>query len=405
MQEETIHVCLLMRQFWPTLAGAAERMRRYAPGLALRGMRMHVICFWREGLPRTERLEDGTEITRVERTGSPQEADISLFMQADVCLSGLPAKRRVLQTNLLGSHTVKHIRRISNQGIPVVYLGTMNEVDSAKVGVLRRWLRAWRLRQLFRPFAAAVVGSESMQQWLVEAGVSTSRVHQIGHGVDLSRFRPATDGAEKRALRQSLNLPEATWVVLFVGTMTERKGAHLLAEAWSRMHKSGTKGVLVMLGAFDRPTVVKTEQCEELVLFQENLRRLMDPLIFCEALIHHEHTPDIELWMRASDLLVLPSSKEGVPNVVLEGMSSGLPCLLTRFQGFPEDELGQDGVHYQIIERSTAGLEQALLQFQEDDSQQTRIGSNALARAREHFDLNLTLDRYAALYRDLVRRG
>ncbi len=394
-----------MRQFWPTLAGAAERMRRYAPGLAVRGVRMHVICFWREGLPKTERLEDGTEITRVERTGTPQEDDVSLFVQAESCLRRLPAGRRVLQTNLLGSHTVKNISRMAGQGIPVVYLGTMNEVESTKAGMLRRWLSAWRLRQLFRPFAAAVVGSESMRQWLVKAGVATSRVHQIGHGVDLSRFRPAADAGEKVELRRRLNLPETAWVVLFVGTMTERKGAHLLVEAWSRMQKSGTQGVLVMLGAFDRPTVVKNDQREELGVFQENLRRLMAPLIASETLMHHEHTSEIELWMRASDLLILPSSKEGVPNVVLEGMSSGLPCLLTRFQGFPEDELGENGVHYQIVERSVEGLEQELLQFQGDEVRLSRMGASALARACEHFDLNLTLDRYAALYRCLVHAG
>ncbi len=380
-------------------------MRRYAPGLALRGVRMHVVCFWREGLPRTERLEDGTEIIRVERAGSPQDADISLFRQAETCLRELPAGRRVLQTNLLGTHTVKHISRISGQGIPVVYLGTMNEDESTKSGMLRRWLRDWRLRQLFRPFAAAVVGSEAMMQWLVEAGVPASRVHQIGHGVDLSRFRPAADTDVKRALRKELNLPENAWVVLFVGTMTERKGAHLLVEAWSRIDKARSQGVLVMLGAFDRPTIVKTDQREELGLFQEKLRRLMAPLVTSGTLIHHEHSPNIELWMRAADLLILPSAKEGVPNVVLEGMSSGLPCLLTRFQGFPEDELGKDGEHYQIIERSVAGVEQGLAQLQNDRGRQLRVGASALERARGHFDLNLTLESYAALYRKLVRQG
>lgn len=403
MTDESIHVCLVIRQFWPTLAGAAERMRRYAPGLALRGVRMSVICFWRDGLPRTEHLEDGTHVIRVERAGTPQEADISLFRQAAVCLRTLPEGRRVLQTNLLGPHTVGQVARIVGQNIPAVYLGTMNEVESEKLGILRSWLRAWRLRQLFRPFAAAVVGSESMRHWLLEAGVPVTRVHQIGHGVDLARFHPPADWRERNALRQKLNLPETAWVLLFVGTMTERKGAHLLVEAWNRVHQVNPNATLIALGAFDRPTVVKSEQRAELHLFQENLRQLMAPLITCGSLIHHEYTPDIQHWMQAADVLVLPSAREGVPNVVLEAMSCGMPCVLTRFHGFPADELGEDGVHYQITDRSVAGLTRALLQLQEDKCQGTRIGAAALKRAREHFDLNLTLDRYAVLYRHLVR--
>ena len=363
---------------------------------------MSVVCFWRDGLAHTERLEDGTNIIRVARNGSPKEADISLFRQAAACLQTMPEGRRLLQTNLLATHTVGHITHIVDQGIPAVYLGTMNEVESAQLGIWRRWLNAWRLRQLFRPFAAAVVGSESMHHWLVTAGVSATKVHQIGHGVDLARFHPPVNLQERKALRQQLKLPETAWVVLFVGTMTERKGAHLLIEAWTRVQQGNSHGMLVMLGAFDRPTVVKSEQRAELLGFQENLRRLMAPLITSTRLIHHEHTQDIQHWMQVADVLVLPSAREGVPNVVLEAMSCGLPCVLTRFQGFPADELGEDGVHYQITDRSVAGLEKALLRLQTANGQGACIGAAALKRAREHFDLNLTLERYAVLYHSLV---
>ncbi|MEZ5384367.1 MAG: glycosyltransferase family 4 protein [Prosthecobacter sp.] len=403
MSNQPVHVCLVIRQFWPTLAGAAERMRRYAPGLSLREVKMVVVCFWRDGLSRTECLEDGTQIVRVEKIGTLQDADAALFKQAAVCLQQLPEGRRVLQTNLLGPHTVHHIARLVANGIPAVYLGTMNEVEPEKNSLIRRWLRAWRLRRLFHPFAAAVVGSESMRHWLLNSGVAPAKVHQIGHGVDLARFHPSADSREKNALRRQFNLPETAWIVLFVGTMTERKGVHLLVNAWNQIQQAKPNTMLVMLGAFDRPTVMKSEQRAELHQFQEQLRQSMEPLINCGTLIHHEHTPDIQHWMQVADALVLPSAKEGVPNVVLEAMACSLPCVLTRFQGFPEDELGEEGVHYLITERCVTGLAQALLQLQENPSQGAQIGAAAFKWARCHFDLNLTLDRYVDLYHNLVR--
>ncbi|MGD8415298.1 MAG: glycosyltransferase, partial [Candidatus Latescibacterota bacterium] len=45
---------------------------------------------------------------------------------------------------------------------------------------------------------------------------------------------------------------------------------------------------------------------------------------------------EIALWMNACDLLCLPSLNEGVPNVVLEALSCGLPVVATNVGGIPE---------------------------------------------------------------------
>ncbi len=64
-------------------------------------------------------------------------------------------------------------------------------------------------------------------------------------------------------------------------------------------------------------------------------------------------------WMAASDLVTLPSYREGCPNVVVEALASGRPVVATDVGGIPE--LMDDGVDGRLVPpRDAAALEQAL---------------------------------------------
>ena len=50
----------------------------------------------------------------------------------------------------------------------------------------------------------------------------------------------------------------------------------------------------------------------------------------------HDFHADVAAYYRCADLLILPSAREGLPNVVLEAMASGLPCVAARASGSRE---------------------------------------------------------------------
>jgi glycosyltransferase involved in cell wall biosynthesis len=111
---------------------------------------------------------------------------------------------------------------------------------------------------------------------------------------------------------------------------------------------------------------------------------------------------DVEEYMRAADVFVLPTHREGMPNVVLEAFASGLPSVLTPFRGLPE-ELGRPGQEYVLVEHDVSLLGQAIVDLLSDASRREQVGQAAFRWAREQLDLEKSLDRLAEILNDVAR--
>lgn len=400
-----IDVCLVMRQFYPVLAGAAERFRRYAPGLQLRGVNMTAIvrCPF-EGLSCDERLQNGPRVLRVPIGATVEDTDSSLFKTA---LKHLETNRdnrtaSILQTNLVHPHTRKWIRRIQATGRPAVWVGTMMEDEAPETPWWRIVRARLKLRFLLGGFDAFVVGSTVMRDWLARGWISASRIQVIGHGVDLNRFHPVHSTREKEELRIRFGLPSRSVIALFVGTITARKGVHFLLEAWERLAAENPDAHLVVVGQFDRPTVVHKEHQSQLAEFQGGVRSLLENLMARKRVTFLEEISAIADLMRACDFLVLPSEREGVPNVVLEAMSCGLPCIITPFAGMPTHELGESGVHFFAPKRQPEPIALAMANLVENEAMRHQMSASVAQHARLNFNLEQSLDAYATLYHSLL---
>ncbi|MBD2338944.1 glycosyltransferase [Calothrix sp. FACHB-156] len=114
-------------------------------------------------------------------------------------------------------------------------------------------------------------------------------------------------------------------LILFLGRIDPKKGLDMLANAFSKIHDHFPKTHLVIAGPDNigfLPTVNK--------YFVE--AKCLDAVTFTGMLTDSLKTAALA----AADIYVAPSYSEGFSMSVLEGMASGLPCVITKACNFPE---------------------------------------------------------------------
>ena len=183
---------------------------------------------------------------------------------------------------------------------------------------------------------AVITVSRPLKERLVEIGVAPERITVLRNGVDLLQFRPL----DRERCRTELGLEGR--VLLSVGHLRELKGNHLTIEALACLP--------------DATLIVAGEGGEE-----RRLRRLAASIgvatrVRFAGRIDHEA---LAAYYSAADVLVLASSREGWPNVVLEVMACGTPVVATAVGGVP-DMVSTPAAGQVVHERSVGGLRAAL---------------------------------------------
>lgn len=154
----------------------------------------------------------------------------------------------------------------------------------------------------------------------VEAlGVASERIKVIYDGVDTSLFYP---GSQLEA-RARLKLGVTGKMILFVGNIVPVKAIDNLLKACDMLHERGVTFHTVIIG--------EGSQRASLEEYSRQLR-CRDSIKFYGS-IPQETLPD---WYRASDVFVLPSYSEGVPNVLLEACACNLPYVASDVGGIHE---------------------------------------------------------------------
>ena len=177
----------------------------------------------------------------------------------------------------------------------------------------RLWIQ-WAAQQ-----ASASIGvSAALVQRMRQLSLAADRLHVMRNGVDAERFAPHP----LQAMRAELGLTGAP-VVLTVGNLHAHKGQRLVLEAFATLRASHPQARLVIVG--DGPDrAVLSQRAAELGLAD------------AVSLVGTVPNADLARWYSAADVLVLASSREGWPNVLLEGMACGTPVVASAVGGIPE---------------------------------------------------------------------
>lgn len=409
-QTRDVRLLLASTHFFPTHGGAQLRFLRYIPGLEKRGISTRVLAGTAKSKKRHEALSDPS----AEQDDSALSAEF--LDQIDLQRVPLPGRagwprsivfsRAILRTCALGEkrpHLVQVVsslqprsmiwlKRLRRLGIPLVYAYTLSA--SMPSNPFKRIARRYTLAYLYKRLDCIIVNSRTMLQELTPLSGNT-RIEFIPNGIDLIRFRPPSGEGDRIGARTRLGMDERCTVLISVGAVHPRKGTDLTLEAWAGMARRYPDLHLYLVG------LRKDISYPALAGFRERLEGLISQSDAPERVHFEGIVRNVDDYLRAADIFMFPSEREGMPNGVLEAMASGLPVVLTRFAGF-SDDLGNNGHEFMLVERTGAALTQALDTLLKDKSLQDRLGQHARRWVEKRFGIEKSLDRYAALYRELV---
>ncbi|MBP6372828.1 MAG: glycosyltransferase family 4 protein [Flavobacterium sp.] len=189
---------------------------------------------------------------------------------------------------------------------------------------------------------------------LIRYGVTQKPLRLIANGnitgVDTNYFTIPTQ-TEQQAIRNSLEINPSNYVFLYVGRLVGDKGINELISAFTAPELQSKKAKLLIVGYLEsKLDPLKTETIRAI---ETN-----------ENIIFVGFQADVRPYYAAADCLVLPSYREGFPNVLLQGGAMGLPSIVTDVNG--SNEIIQEGKNGTIVPvKQVQALEQAMLAFLE----------------------------------------
>ena len=285
------------------------------------------------------------------------------------------------KAGLLGTLAAKIV------GIPArVYMLRGLRLETV-TGIKRRILLAAE-RRAAASAHVVLCNSESLRSVAVALGLAPpEKLHLLGdgssNGVDVARFSPGPSD-----VRQGLGIPEDAPVVGFVGRMTRNKGLPELVEAFDTILAAEPQAHLVLVGWFD---VAEDAVGEEL-----RARIASNPRIYTTGFV-----VDTAPYYRAMDVMVLPTWREGFPNVVLEAAATGIPVVTTESTG-SRDSVVPEVTGLLIPPGYPEAISEAVLKLLRNPERRRRMGAAARAWVVEHFVDERVLGLASAFYRSLL---
>lgn len=179
--------------------------------------------------------------------------------------------------------------------------------------IAQRRLPRRQIRWAAERAVAIIAVSEALRRKIAALGVPSQKLTALRNGVDLTMFRPL----DRAVIRMKLGLQGHVWLV--VGNLVESKGVHIAVAALAQTR--GTMLIIIGTG----PARSTLQRLAEQLGVAARVR-------FIGAVAHG----DLCAYYNAADALVLASSREGMPNVVLESLACGTPVIATPFDSAAE---------------------------------------------------------------------
>jgi len=143
--------------------------------------------------------------------------------------------------------------------------------------------------------------------------------------VDTRFFYPVSND-QKKAIRKKLGLPEDLLLIITVGFLVRRKGYREIFEVLSNLDMPF---LYLVVGDF------AVDKSHYLYHIRKEMKSLYDMgnNLLEEKIVFTGPVENVNEYMQASDIFLLNSKREGVPNALLEAMACGTICIIRNLKG------------------------------------------------------------------------
>jgi len=347
-------IAIFVPSFPPKIVGgfeiASDNIANY---LTKAGHEVHVLTTLDKGLPK-ESIREGFYVHRIFRSKIRILGSILYFINIFRCL-------KKIEPDII------HIQAFGNETPVLLLTKKLLKKPCAIWGQGSDVYVQWMFRKpiskiIFKKSDAVIALTEDMKREMKK--IYDRDIAVIPNGIDLNKVKCLST----QDVGNELGIKKDRKIILFVGRLDPIKGLTYLIEAMTSIEDKNKQLILVGDG-------------EE----KDRLEKLVKKLKLEKYVTFIGKVPygDVFKYMVASDILALSSLSEGLPNVILEAMASGLPIVATRVGGI--QDIVKDGENGFLVDpENPEQIAEKINLFLEDDKLREKISKNNKQKAKEY---------------------
>jgi glycosyltransferase involved in cell wall biosynthesis len=232
-------------------------------------------------------------------------------------------------------------------------------------------------RAAFSCAHAIVANSSATAEQLRREHIPERKIALIPNGLDIDLFAPPTPRQTRRR-------------VIMVAKLRPEKGHDILIDAAAIVLQQYPDARFALAGDGPQQSAVEARLAERGI---------------GAAFTFLGERDDVPALLADTDIVVLPSRTESLPNAVLEGMAAGLPVIASTVGGIPDviDD-GRTGLLFPVCD--VQALAARICEVMADPTLGTRLGEAARAKVRARYSFDRMVSATETLYyRELLKRG
>jgi glycosyltransferase involved in cell wall biosynthesis len=245
------------------------------------------------------------------------------------------------------------------------------------------FLRVFEEKMLERSNKIIAVSDFTRRELLQYYEVKEDKIRVIHNGVDVDKFKPATDKLKAKA---ELGFNPEDKAILSVGRLYARKGLFTLIESMALVTRKFKNATFIIAGKG------LSNEMKKLVSYAAKLG-VKDNIVFTG------YFPDKKLprLYQAADVFAFSTFYENLPFAVLEALSTGLPVVTTNVGGIPEMiQNGRNGFLVQPF--NSREIADRILYYLEHPAAASEMGFLARKTILERFDWRLIVKKVLKVY-------